>query len=297
MEQIAQATTSYISLPKKVVLNTYESEEENQHFYDCSFKIPMDIPAGPTGLYSVTVNEALFYATFPILTKDDYMKIKWREGVNEKEYVVRPSQDVYSLDAIYFIPMMNSLMKNENCPFVFEPVTISGCAQEVCLTYYFGEKEVIITPPNTQFSIEYSANFGYVFNNLNKSVKSSPFVKKDATGADTNTYAISWPYLRFTGPFCFILNSNMIPEVPTVNEAGQTFNMSLLTYNTIPSMSSIVQMAGTMRCISSNITNLRFQLINDQGNPVKNKSPIYLQVSVEPYIPVGSNTQYYQNKL
>lgn len=293
MEQIAQATTSYISLPKKVVLNTYESEDENQHFYDCSFKIPMDIPAGPTGLYSVTVNEALFYATFPILTKDDYMKIKWKEGVNEKEYTITPSLDIYSLDVIFFIQMMNSFMKSKNCPFVFETVNMSSLAQEICLTYYFGDNT--ITPPNTLFSIEYSANFGYVFNNLNKSVKSSPYVKKGIT--DINTYAISWPYLRFTGPFCFILNSNMIPEVPTVNEAGQTFNMSLLTYNTIPSMTSIVQMAGTMRCISSNITNLRFQLINDQGNLVKNKSPIYLQVSVEPYIPVGSNTQYYQNRF
>lgn len=301
MEQIAQATTSYISLPKKVVLNTYESDEENQHFYDCSFKIPMDIPAGPTGLYSVTINEALFYATFPILTVGDYITFTWRENSEAKKYTVTIDKDYYSLDYLGFIQLLNFSMRSEECPFEFKNDFAASQIQGFYLGYFFGDLTTpSFTPPNTQFKIEYSVNFGYIFNNLSKSVTSSP-IKKQISDLDSTTeittYSIYWPTWRFSGPFCFILNSNMIPEVPTVNEAGQSFNMSLLTYNTLPSTRSIVQMAGTMRCISSNITNLRFQLINDQGELVKNKSPIYLQVSVEPYIPVGSNTQYYQNNF
>lgn len=302
MEQIAQATTSYISLPKKVVLNTYESEEENQHFYDCSFKIPMDIPAGPTGLYSVTINEALFYATFPILAAGDYITFTWSVNTEIKKYTITIDKDYYSLDYLGFIQLLNSFMKTDKCPFVFENSFAANQIQGFSLTYFSGDISTpSFSPPNTQFKIEYSVNFGYIFNNLSKSVMSSPIKKQivnaDLSTSEITTYSIFWSTWRFSGPFCFILNSNMIPEVPTVNEAGQCFNMSLLTYNTLPSTRSIVQMAGTMRCVSSNITNLRFQLINDQGELIKNKSPIYLQVSVEPYIPVGSNTQYYQNRF
>lgn len=267
MEERARLTTSYISLPKKIVLLTYESESEGQHFYDCSFKIPIDIPPGPSGLYYVVINEALFNASYPILENGDMLLIQ----TNKAQYAINVNNNIYRLDPSELISLLNSGLGETPFEFVFPSGTnING--------FQLQFKDVDDKVP---FTVSYTANFGYVFNDLRESIAS-------------NGDPIFWPLIRLVGPYTFILNTNLIPEVPTINEMGQTFNMSLLTYNTLPELGAIAQMAGTMRCITSNITNIRFQLVNDQDRLIKLKSPIYLQLTIGPYMPPETNSEYYQ---
>lgn len=269
MEQRAKETTSFISLPKKVILLTYNKPEEGQYYYDCSFNIPTDIPPGPSGLYWVTINEALFINSHPVLEKGDELMI----AVGSTDYILKISEDIYSITSNDMITYLNALLAELACPLEFTiPIqTING--------FQLGFKAEEEKKP---FSISYSVNFGYIFNNINNSQVSfdgEPLV---------------WPSIRFSGPFNYIINSNLIPEVPTLNELGQTFNMSLLTYNVCSRLGEIVQMAGTMRCMTSNITKIRFKLINDQGDLVKINSPIYFQLTIEPYMPPRTNTDYYK---
>lgn len=261
-------TTSFISLPKKVVLLTYDKPEEGQYYYNCNFNIPTDIPPGPQGNYMVTFNEALFQNTHPILYKGDYITFIY----NNREDKIEVDQDAYNLNTSTFISKINNYLTSENIPFEFfipadgiNPLGLQNKAGN-----------------NYDFEIEYSINFGYIFNNINIKQKS---INKQ----------IIWRLVRFNGPYNYIIKTNLIPQVPTLNELGQTYNMTLLTYNVSSKLGEYIQMASTMQCVTSNITKLKIELINDQGNPVKITTPIYIQVTIEPYLPYKENTSYYRN--
>lgn len=263
-------TTSFISLPKKVVLLTYHKSEEEQYFYNCTFNIPTDIPPGPTGSYVIVFNEALFQNTHPILTNEDYLKIHFGNEIHEF-YI---QNEIYSINTTDLVSALNILLDNASIPmeFFIPASNING------MGIRFKSTE---TPQ--AFMIEYSVNFGYIFNNINKSQTS-----------DENNQIV-WPLLRFSGPYTYIIRANTIPEVPTLNEEGQTYNMTLLTYNVTSRLGEIVQMASTMRCVTKNISQLKIALIDDQGRFVKINSPIYLQVTIAPYIPYKENMSYYRN--
>lgn len=264
-------TTSFISLPKKVVLLTYQREEEDQYFYNCAFNIPTDIPPGPTGSYVVVFNEALFQNTHPILENGDYLRIHY--GNETHEFTIQ--NDVYSIDVQGLVSSLNSLLSEAEIPMEFFVPTssINGMGLRF--------KATGLSPQ--PFNIEYSINFGYIFNNINK----------DQSSNEDNE--IVWPLVRLTGPYTYIIRANMIPEVPTLNEMGQTYNMALLTYNVTNNLGEFVQMASTMRCITKNISMLKIALIDDQGRYVRIASPIYLQVTIAPYIPYKENMSYYKN--
>lgn len=263
-------TTSFISLPKKVVLLTYQRESEDQYFYNCSFNIPTDIPPGPTGSYVIVFNEALFRNTHPILTSEDYLRIHY--GAETHEFFIQ--NDVYSINTKTLVASLNNLLTEANIPmeFFIPDSTIDGMGLRFEASH-----------TSQPFTIEYSINFGYIFNNINK----------DQNSNEDNE--IVWPLLRFSGPFTYIIRANTIPEVPTLNELGQTYNMALLTYNVTNNLGEYVQMASTMRCITQNISTLKIALIDDQGRYVKINSPIYLQVTIAPYMPYKENMTYYRN--
>lgn len=264
-------TTSFISLPKKVVLLTYQRESEDQWYYNCTFNIPTDIPPGPTGSYVVVFNEALFQNTHPILTSEDYITFH----IGEESHQLSIQNDVYSMTTADFVSSLNSLLTTNSIPLEFYvlPSAIDGAG----LRY----KATVLEPK--PFTIEYSVNFGYIFNNINT----------DQSSDENNE--ITWPLLRFSGPYTYIIRTNTIPEVPTLNEQGQTYNMTLLTYNVTSRLGEFVQMASTMRCITKNISTLKISLIDDQGRFVRISSPIYIQVTIAPYLPYKENMNYYKN--
>lgn len=264
-------TTSFISLPKKVVLLTYQKESEDQYFYNCSFNIPTDIPPGPTGSYLIIFNEALFQNTHPILTNEDYFEITYNNSTHRFEI----TNDVYQIDTVGLIKNLNKLLDDASVPmeFYIPDSSINGMG----LRYKSSETT---TYP---FTMSYSVNFGYIFNNIAKELYSD------------NDNEIIWPLLRFSGPYTYIIRTNLIPAVPTLNELGQTYNMTLLTYNVTTQLGEFVQMASTMQCIAKNISTLKIALIDDQGRYVKVNSPIYLQITIAPYIPFKENISYYKN--
>lgn len=264
-------TISFISLPKKVVLLTYDKESENQYFYNCSFNIPTDIPPGPTGSYMIIFNEALFQNTHPILNNEDYLTIKY----NNEVHIFYIQNDVYREDVSGLIKNLNNLLDDASMPmeFYIPDTSING----------MGLRFKNTATDTYPFTLSYSVNFGYIFNNIAKELYSN------------SDNEIIWPLLRFSGPYTYIIRTNLIPAVPTLNELGQTYNMTLLTYNVTSQLGEFVQMASTMQCIARNISTLKIALIDDQGRYVKTTSPIYLQITIAPYLPYKENMTCYRN--
>lgn len=263
-------TTSFISLPKKVVLLTYDKESDGQYYYNCNFNIPTDIPPGPQGNYMVTFNEALFQNTHPILYKGDWLNFKFNNTIENYEI----TEDVFIKNNNEFVTYMNT-------------VVLTSSPNNIQFKNLVGTDDAdrgvnaLQLIANNDFTVSYSINFGYIFNNINKELTST---NKEIVFTNT----------RFIGPFTYIIRTNLIPQVPTLNELGQTYNMTLLTYNVTSKLGDYVQMASTMQCITSNITSLKIELINDQGDPVKITTPMYIQVTIEPYLPYKENETYYK---
>lgn len=270
--------TSFISLPQKVILLTYAKAAEGQRFGDCSFSVATDIPPGPTGQYEVIFNEVLFQHSHPILTPDDYMAITLEGGT---AYTVQVPTKYYRLDQKGFMDVFNPLLAAADCPLAF--TARGGTLNGVVLGYPAD------TPAQSMqaFTLECSVNVGYILNNINKILYSESAL---------SYHFIDFPVLRFAGPFMYIVNTNLVPLVPTTNEEGKKFNMTLMTYNTTGGSGDLVQMASTMQCITSNITSLRIKLVDDQGRDVELASPIYIQMTIQPYLPPGSssNASYYK---
>lgn len=270
-------TTSYISLPQKVILLTYSKPDKGQYFYDCGFSLPTDIPPGPTGYYQVTFNEVLFQHSHPIITPDDYIKITLADGTT---YTITFQVKIYKWSTSNMVEYCNSQLPNDSLvEFVVNSVTKNG--------FYLAFKSETAAVLKNQFMVETSVNIGYIMNNIALVQYAEQY---------RGEWVINWPVTRMMGPYMYIVTTNLIPLVPTINEEGKKFNMTLLTYNTTGETADTVQMASTMQCITSNITTLRVKLIDDQGRPVELTSPMYIQLTVQPYIPPGSssNIGYYK---
>lgn len=255
---------------------TYNKPSEGQYYYDCNFTVPVDIPPGPNGLYQVTFDEVLFQHSHAVIEPGDYIKINIPGDVS---YTITFSGYNYTFDMPTFITFCNTQLESQSAQVevIANPTTENG----IIIRYKEGASV------SGRFTLECTVNLGYVFNNLNTQIWSESIGGQDI---------VSFPVTRTAGPFLYIINTNLIPEVPAVNEKGQTFNLSLMTYNTTHSTEDLVQMASTMRLLTSNITNLHFKLINDQGDIVKINSPIYMQITISPYIPPAStsNIGYYK---
>lgn len=285
-----QLNTNFISLPKKIVLETYEKPSEGQFFHKCTFHIPTDIPAGRGGTYQVVINEALFRNTHPILEYGDYFKVSFPENPEITDINIEVDKNYYFNNSVDFVAVMNQLLATSAIQFKVlgsnETPTGNG---------------VMISSANP-FELEYSVNFGYIFNNINKII---PSVNKNAVAnyapeqiesveQSTDSNVVVFPFLSFKGPFNYYIKTNLIPQVPTYNEIGQTFNMNLATYNTTYGLGEFVQMGSTMINITKNITCITFELLNDMLEPVRIKSPIHFQLTITPYLDSSNNMTYYK---
>lgn len=259
---------------------TYDKESDGQYYYNCHFNIPTDIPPGPQGTYMVTFNEALFQNTHPILYKGDWIEFQFPNDTNGYTMRVDIEEDVYLKNNAQFVTLLNTYLSDDETPNS-KSILFTNLLDTSDETDKNRGINPLLVSATEDFIMSYSINFGYIFNNINKELNS---VNKQILFTNT----------RYVGPFTYIIKTNLIPQVPTLNEFGQTYNMTLLTYNVTSKLGDYVQMASTMQCVTSNITNLKIELVNDQGDPVKITTPIYIQVTIEPYLPYKENETYYK---
>lgn len=287
--------TSFTSLPKKYILLTYEKPETGQYFYNCTFSPTISIPPGPTGQYEVMINEVLFHNDHPLLYKDiDYCnfyltKANGADPITLKGTVNRDINIIESTRAqsavSRFADIFTEFFNNPNNPGFNNYIEIETDNNNLL-------HGIVFSSHNADYTIgrlEYSVNFGYIFNNVNKSI---PFKTDYNYDPDNLVPRIAFNVLRFNGPLNYSVISNLTPLVYTSDERGRDVKMFCTTYNTTPRLGEVVQMASTMQAIAPNLSNLSIQIKDSDDNFVKITSGASFQLTVGPYIPQPPRSYY-----
>lgn len=108
--------------------------------------------------------------------------------------------------------------------------------------------------------------------------------KTSLTVAYPATYlGIEIPVLNFAGPTVFMLNTNIQTTCPIANDAASQFKTCALSYNTDIIPYQLVQMTSNIPLILQEGSDFRVSLVDLYGNPVRLKSPMYIQVTITPF--------------
>lgn len=89
---------------------------------------------------------------------------------------------------------------------------------------------------------------------------------------------------NFAGPQMFLLNSSAQTVCPISNEYAKQFNTCALSYNTNEETNSLIQMTSNVELTMKNTNDFKVWLTDNYGQAVKLKSPMYVQVTVQPFI-------------
>ena len=312
---------------RKVPLLTYESG--NNKYYDCSFTLRPTFKANSKGQYKITVNEALFNNTEPLINKDDYIDFiietdsnvsysykinvkkdfylyrqggaewenvillltgKLKETINDYEYsytkIIRTKKDrdgkvleTYDIDDKSF-SLKLKLINDDGTEF-------NGTNRGVNpLMYYDVSNIKIPTGTVTNVKIHYSWGFVYILNNSNNYIlpiedenlkPSKPTEVTDWTGH----YLFEFCNLRLGGAYFYVIDMPTVKtDVMTMNENNQCYNIVGCTRNTADNHNENVQFISSMMGDIDNLSNFRVRLLNDNFEPVRIRSPLYIQITI-----------------
>ena len=312
---------------RKVPLLTYESG--NNKYYDCSFTLRPTFKANSKGQYKITVNEALFNNTEPLINKDDYIDFiietdsnvsysykinvkkdfylyrqggaewqnvillltgKLKETINNYEYsyttkIIRTKKDrdgtvlTYDIDDDSF-DLKLKLINDDGSEF-------NGTNRGVNpLMYYDVFNIKIPTGTVTNVKIHYSWGFVYILNNSNNYIlpiedenlkPSKPTEVTDWTGH----YLFEFCNLRLGGAYFYVIDMPTVKtDVMTMNENNQCYNIVGCTRNTADNHNENVQFISSMMGDIDNLSNFRVRLLNDNFEPVRIRSPLYIQITI-----------------
>ena len=312
---------------RKVPLLTYESG--NNKYYDCSFTLRPTFKANSRGQYKITVNEALFNNTEPLINKDDYIdfiietdsnvsysyKINvkkdfylYRQGgaewqsvvllltgklgvnINNYEYsytkIIRTKKDkdgnvleTYDIDDNSF-DLKLKLINDDGSEF-------NGTNRGVNPLMYYDVSNVVIPEGTvTSVKIHYSWGFVYILNNSNNYIlpiedenlkPSKPTEVTDWTGH----YLFEFCNLRLGGAYFYVIDMPTVKtDVMTMNENNQCYNIVGCTRNTADNHNENVQFISSMMGDIDNLSNFRVRLLNDNFEPVRIRSPLYIQITI-----------------
>ena len=301
---------------RKVPLLTYESG--NNKYYDCSFTLRPTFKANSKGQYKITVNEALFNNTEPFVNKDDYIDFivetnlgsifTYRIYVKKDYYLYRQGGAEWSAvidllngtdsnyteirrlrkekdgtiseisDASFTLKIQ---LRNDNGT-VFD-ATNRGVNP---LMYYDVSDIKIPTGTVTNVKIHYSWGFVYILNNSNNYIlpiedenlkPSKPTEDTDWTGH----YLFEFCNLRLGGAYFYVIDMPTVKtDVMTMNENNQCYNIVGCTRNTADNHNENVQFISSMMGDIDNLSNFRVRLLNDNFEPVRIRSPLYIQITI-----------------
>ena len=131
-----------------------------------------------------------------------------------------------------------------------------------------------------------SSNFRHIFPPLQTTTSLSS--QKNLIIDDTTNFeainSIEIPRCNFAGPQMFLLNSSAQTVCPISNEYAKQFNTCALSYNTNEETNSLIQMTSNVELTMKNTNDFKVWLTDNYGQAVKLKSPMYVQVTVQPFI-------------
>ena len=130
------------------------------------------------------------------------------------------------------------------------------------------------------FSLKVSSNLRHIIPILNTVEQVSSY---DINIDNKTVNGIIVPWLNFSGPSLLLLNSSAQTTCPIANEYGRQFNTAGLSYNTDREPFGLIQMQSSLELIIKEGTEFRIWLMDIFGEYVKINSPMYVQVTVEPF--------------
>ena len=135
-----------------------------------------------------------------------------------------------------------------------------------------------------------STNFRHIFPPLQTttvlpSTKNTFFnFDDDAQDVMESCNSIYIPRCNFAGPQLILFNSSAQTTCPISNEYAKQFNTCALSYNTNEDTNSLIQMTSNVELTMKNTNEFRVWLTDNYGEPIKIQSPIYVQVTVQPFV-------------
>ena len=306
---------SYICA-RKVPLLTYESG--NNKFYDCSFTLRPTFKANSKGQYKITVNEALFNNTEPFINKDDYIDFIVENDLKEIfTYRIRLKKDYYlyrqgGAEWSAVIKLLNgsdhnyeeTIRTKKDDKGVITNLTdvdfdldinlrnddgsdFNGTNRGVNPLMYYDISNIIIPSGNIiNVKIHYSWGFVYVLNNSNNYIlpitddNLKPSLPSPMTSWNDH-YLFEFCNLRLGGAYFYVIDMPTVKtDVMTMNENNQCYNIVGCTRNTADNHNENVQFISSMMGDIDNLSNFRVRLLNDNFEPVRIRSPLYIQITI-----------------
>ena len=280
----------------KYILTTYESNDGSK-YYDTIFHLRPPFKPNSSGVYKITINEAFFInneATFR--AGFDYIKFvcNFKDNITSDIYTEEVYIKIIKDYFIYGSFTSNSLLEfkkiltgtNTTFTNLIKPDTmtfsvsllenvggnisrdlITEAAAEIPQNLIYRIRAEKAGTVLNSIEMSYTSNFSYVLNNLNKTLTS--------TDGNFNFYN-----LRYCGPYLYVLDTPLKSTVNTYNANNNGYNIVACAYNTADSHNNIVQAISSMELTASDLSNLRFRLLNDQMELVHIFSPIYIQMTI-----------------
>lgn len=154
------------------------------------------------------------------------------------------------------------------------------------LMYYDVSNIVIPSGTITNVKIHYSWGFVYVLNNSNNYIlpitdeNMKPSKPKEITSWDDH-YLFEFCNLRLGGAYFYVLDMPTVKtEVMTMNENNQCYNIVGCTRNTADNHNENIQFISSMMGDIDSLSNFRVRLLNDNFEPVRIRSPLYIQITI-----------------
>ncbi len=168
----------------------------------------------------------------------------------------------------------------------------NGNSKRVTSVVDYMVMKVKISGPNPDgnkvkgISIQASNNFLYMFGNLfnewtgTETPEYMEFTAGDCAERKNNVRYFELHNLRRSGPFVYVVDTNINTPVKTINENGQTYNVMARSYNTATYHNEIIQCNSTMTGTVKDLTNLRIRILNDFMEPLNIHNPVYVNLTV-----------------
>ena len=283
----------------KYILTTYDDGKTNK-LYDSTFRLRPPFKPNPNGNYKVTINECLFQNNEPTLVKDqDYMEftIYMKNGSKWiNKFVVQ--KDLYTFDnksiaemlkcISYYQTETTNIKCLDNNILAIYITTISlynsetgtvltgdAYSQNIKMEILLSDKSLGMYDINdvSKVSLKTSSNYAYLLNNMNAEIFGE--LNSDGDGFDFHFHN-----LRLGGPYLYVLKTPLQASVQTYNAKNQGYNVVACCYNSNGYHNSNTQMCSSMEVVTDNLSDFRIELVNDQYEPVKVHTPLYLQITV-----------------
>lgn len=287
----------------KYILTTFKDNKGNE-LYDSTFSLRVPFKPNENGQYKVTINECLFQNNEPTLINgEDYMEftIYLKDGT-DFQFVFIVKKDLYTFDNKSITKMLNcinyeslsgNLDKIEknfayldisritlyNSEDIHQALSADYYSQNVTMSVFFDEIPGL-TPTFkdiTKVKLKTSTNYAYLLNDFRNEIWGEKYISSDPKNCCFNFY---FHNLRLGGPYLYVLKTPLRATVPTYNANNQGYNIVACTYNTNGYHNMNTQMCSSMELVTNDLSNFRIELVNDQLEPVKINTPLYLQMTV-----------------